>query len=125
VHQLLPRFCGSLTFQSATRNLRARSAARFSSVANVRSSADTEIMHSEHRRRRRGRRGGTSPPKKKIGNKIFSRIFYVKFGHFFRQNHVKLQNFVNFLGKNHVKFGHFVNFSYIFSVKNVVPPKVD
>jgi len=59
-----------------------------------------------------GGRGGTSPPQKKnIEKKYFSGNYYVKFGHF--------------SGKNHVKFGHFVTFSYIFSGKNVLPPKVD
>jgi len=30
-----------------------------------------------------------------------------------------------FFGQYHVKFGHFVNIPYIFSGKNVLPPKVD
>ena len=37
----------------------------------------------------------------------------------------KFGYFANFSDKNHVKFGHFVKFSYIFSGKNVMPPKVE
>jgi len=54
------------------------------------------------------------PPQKKKSVKIFSGIYYVKFGYF-----------ANFSGKNGIKFGHFVNFSYIFFGQNVLPPKVD
>ena len=54
------------------------------------------------------------PPPKKKSAKYFFCNYYVKFGHFYGNNHVKFENFVNFSGKNHVKFRHFVNFSYIF-----------
>ena len=56
-----------------------------------------------------GGRGGTCPLK--FRKNIFSSNFYVKFGHF--------------SGENHVKFRHFVNFHTYFSGKNVLPPKVD
>ena len=71
--------------------------------------------------------GGNVPPK--IREKYFSGNYYVKFGHFSFQNHVKnhvkfrnlviffekyYKNLVILPGKNRVKFGHFVNFSYIF-----------
>ena len=63
-----------------------------------------------HHKRRRS--GGTSP-QQKIGNKYFSGNYYM---------YCQIRAFS---GKNRVKFGHFVNCSYIFSGKNVLPPKVD
>jgi len=81
----------------------------------------------DHRRRRRGGGAGSARAPLKFGE-IFSGNYYVKFGHFSGKKSCKIRfgNFVNFSGKNHVKFGHFINFSYIFfSVKNVLPPKVD
>ena len=68
-----------------------------------------------------GGRGARAPLK--FGKIYFSGNYYVKFGHFTGQSHVKFGNFVNFSGKNHVKFGHFADFNTYF-LGNLVPPKV-
>ena len=70
--------------------------------------------------------------------KYFSGNYYVKFGQFSGKNRVKFRNFVNFSGKYNKNSGIFIIFfgteackirafcfSYIFSGKNVLPPKVD
>jgi len=88
-------------------------------------------------RRRRGQ-GERPPPPLKFGKWIFSSNFYVKFGHFSGNNHVKLGNLANFSGKydknsniviicltrNMQNSGILLIFHTYFSGKNVAPLKL-
>jgi len=62
------------------------------------------------------------PPK--IREKYFLDNYYIKFGHFSGQNHVKFVNFVNFSGKYHKNSGILSIFHTYFRAKMSCPLKL-